>query len=178
MQIFAIACTAMVTVGTYYGLGRSKHIIDNPSDLAQAIKYTVIAPTLCLVSTSFGKVSALIFLVRLMGLAAPRWQIVTAWAVCGIMVASNILGVVVTIGFCSPVAKQWEPSLEGWCMSTQVQYDMSPRFPMRVRTSFAPSADKWRPFQNHRWLRDQHVPCLNGYHHSNLSRVANNKIEN
>lgn len=117
----AIACTALVTVGTYYGLGRSKHTIDSPSDLTEAIKYTVVAPTFFLLSTSFGKLTALIFLVRLMGLAAPRWQIVTVWAVCGVMVALNIIGFFITIGFCYPAAKQWNPSLEGWCMSTQLQ---------------------------------------------------------
>jgi hypothetical protein len=116
MQMSAIICTALVAVGTYYGLGRSKYTVDNPSDLSQAIIYTIISSTLNLVSTSFGKLSAIIFLVRLMGIAAPRWQLSAVWAAGGMMVVLSILGFVITIGFCYPAAKQWDPTLEGWCM--------------------------------------------------------------
>lgn len=130
MQTFAIACTALITVATYYGLGRSKYTIEDPSDLSEAMKYTFIAPTLAFASITCGKASALIFLVRLMGLAVPRWHSVTAWAASGIMVAMSVLGIVVTIGFCYPAARQWDPSIDGWCMSTKIQYGMSPRYSM------------------------------------------------
>lgn len=123
MQMSAVACTTLITLGTYYGLGRSKYTIDNPSDLSDAIKYTTIASTMSVVSTSFGKLSALIFLVRLMGIAAPRWHIVAAWAVCGILVAMNVWGFFITIGYCYPAAKQWNPAIEGWCMDPKLRYD-------------------------------------------------------
>lgn len=107
------------------------HSINSPSDLSNAIKYTVIPPALFLLSTTCGKLSALIFLVRLMGVAAEKWHFVILWAVCGIMVILNILGVIVTIGYCHPVAKQWDPSLEGWCMSAQFQYETISPIPYR-----------------------------------------------
>jgi hypothetical protein len=125
-QAFAITCTALATVGTYYGLGRSMASIPDPKHLSEAIKYTLILTDVFLVSIIFGKLSALIFLVRLMGLAAPRWQIVTVWIVCGIMVILNAVGVAITIGFCYPAAKQWDQSIEGSCMSPQFRYGMSP----------------------------------------------------
>lgn len=122
MQMSAVACTALITTGTYYGLGRSKYTIHNPNDLSEAIRYTIIALNVSMVSTSCGKLSALIFLVRLMGIAAPRWQRVVVWAVCGIMVVMNVWGFFLLIGFCHPAAKQWNPSLEGWCMDPKFRY--------------------------------------------------------
>lgn len=124
-QVSAVVCSALVTVGTRFGLGRPKDSISDSGDLANAIKYTVIAPALSVVSTTFGKLSALTFLVRLMGMAAQRWHLVVLWAICGIMVALNIFAVILIVGFCYPAAKQWDPSLDGWCMSLDVQYERS-----------------------------------------------------
>lgn len=121
----AIVCSALVTVGTKFGLGRSKDSIHNSGDLANAIKYTVIAPALSVVSSTFGKLSALTLLVRLMGMAAQRWHLVVLWAICGIMVALNIFAVILIVGFCYPAAKQWDPSIDGWCMGSNVQYEKS-----------------------------------------------------
>lgn len=122
-QISAVACSALITVGTYYGLGRSMHSIDDPGDLSKAIKYTVIPSALFLLSTTFGKLSALMFLVRLMGMATQRWHLIVLWVACSIMVVSNVLGIIITVGFCYPAARQWDPSLKGWCMSPQLQYE-------------------------------------------------------
>lgn len=62
----------LVTVGTHYGLGRHKDDIAEPRDRMLAIKYTVVAPNFSIISTSFSKASILVFLVLLMGDAAPR----------------------------------------------------------------------------------------------------------
>lgn len=74
------------------------------------------------VSTTFGKLSALTLLVRLMGMAAQRWHLVVLWVICGIMVSLNIFAVIIIVGFCYPASKQWDPSVDGWCMSLNVQY--------------------------------------------------------
>lgn len=112
----------LVTVGTKFGLGRPKDSIHDSDDLENAIKHTVIAPALSVVSTTFGKLSALTFLVRLTGMAAERWHLMVLWAICGIMVVLNIFAVVLIVGFCHPAAKQWNPTIDGWCMSPNVQY--------------------------------------------------------
>lgn len=121
----AVVCSGLVTVGTRFGLGRSKDTIHESDDLANAIKYTVIAPSLSIVSTTFGKLSALTLLVRLMGMTAQRWHLVVLWVICGIMVALNIFAVIIIVGFCYPAPKQWDPSIDGWCMSLDVQYGRS-----------------------------------------------------
>lgn len=124
-QTSAIICSSLVTVGTMFGLGRSKSSINDNGDLAKAIKYTVIAPAFSLISTTFGKLSALTLLVRLMGMAAERWHLVVLWAICGVMVAFNAFAIVLAVGFCYPASKQWNPSIDGWCMSPDVQYGRS-----------------------------------------------------
>lgn len=115
----------LVAIGTKFGLGRPKDSIHDSDDLENAIKYTVIAPAFSVVSTTFGKLSALTLLVRLMGMAAERWHLVVLWAICGIMVMLNIFAVILIVGFCHPAAKQWNPSIDGWCMSAEVQYERS-----------------------------------------------------
>lgn len=115
----------LVTIKTKFGLGRPKDSIHDSDDLENAIKYTVIAPAFSVVSTTFGKLSALTLLVRLMGMAAERWHLVVLWAICGIMVMLNIFAVTLIVGFCHPAAKQWNPSIDGWCMSPDVQYGRS-----------------------------------------------------
>lgn len=115
----------LVTIGTKFGLGRPKDSIHDSGYLENAIKYTVIAPALSVVSTTFGKLSALTLLVRLMGIAAERWHLMVLWAICGIKVMLNIFAVILIVGFCYPAAKQWNPSIDGWCMSPDVQYGRS-----------------------------------------------------
>lgn len=156
MQMCAVACSAMVTVGTYYGLGRSMDSIGDPSDVSKAIKFTVISSTLFFSSTAFGKLSAVIFLVRLKGVAAQRWHLVVIWAVCSIMLATNVLGIIFTAGYCYPAAKQWDASLEGWCMSPQLQYETEqpPPVPFHIALAYfqlCSFAKKW-PVSELSWV--------------------------
>lgn len=60
-----------------------------------------------------------------MGMAAQRWHLVLLWAICGIMVVLNTFAVALIVGFCYPAPKQWNPSIDGWCMSPEVQYGWS-----------------------------------------------------
>lgn len=137
MQMCAVACSATVTVGANHGLGRSTHSIGDPSDVSEAMKYTVISQALFFSSTAFGKLAAVIFLVRLKGMAARRWHLVVIWIVCSIMVGTHVLGVILTAGVCYPAAKQWHPSLEGWCMSSRFQYETNPpRLPFPIALAY------------------------------------------
>lgn len=169
-----MASTSLVTVGTWYGLGRPGYTIDDPSDLSQVIKYTVIAVSLGAVSTSFGKLSAVVFLIRLMGIAAPRWQVGAVWVICGIMVALNIWCFFITIGFCHPVARQWDPSIEGWCMDPKLRYELGHGSCRGSSSALRDSVHRLTSnplFQSYLWLCNCHLPWFNGYNYSNISRV-------
>ncbi|PKY00007.1 hypothetical protein P168DRAFT_337137 [Aspergillus campestris IBT 28561] len=72
----AIVCSSLARVGVYYGLERHINDIHNPDWKMKAFKYTVIAPNFSVVSTTAGKISVTVFLLRLMGQAATaprRW---------------------------------------------------------------------------------------------------------
>ncbi|KUM61537.1 hypothetical protein ACN42_g5580 [Penicillium freii] len=117
----AIVCSSLVQVGVSYGLGR--HLSDIPSayQQVQAIKYTVIAPNFSVVSTTTGKMSVTIFLLRLMGQSASaprRWFLYIMMAVS---IAWNVLAIVVIIGFCRPPERIWNPKADGSCFSLNFQ---------------------------------------------------------
>ncbi|PLN86958.1 hypothetical protein BDW42DRAFT_198408 [Aspergillus taichungensis] len=72
----AVVCSSLAQVGVYYGLGRHMNDIQNLDWRMKAFKYTVIAPNFSVVSTTAGKISVTVLLLRLMGQAATlprRW---------------------------------------------------------------------------------------------------------
>ncbi|KAF7518290.1 hypothetical protein PCG10_000530 [Penicillium crustosum] len=117
----ALVCSSLVQVGVSYGLGRHLGDIPNAYQQLQAIKYTVIAPNFSVVSTTTGKVSVTIFLLRLMGQSASaprRWFLYIMMAVS---IAWNVLAIVVIIGFCRPPERIWNPKVDGSCFSLNFQ---------------------------------------------------------
>ncbi|KAL7620315.1 hypothetical protein AAE478_009309 [Parahypoxylon ruwenzoriense] len=117
----AIVCSALVTVGVSHGLGRHREQITDLHDRSEAIKYTIIAPVLSIISSSCSKISILIFLVRLMGMTAKKWQLYFLWGLCVILVGLNIFAIVLIVRFCDPPARQWDPDIDGTCIDPQVQ---------------------------------------------------------
>ncbi|OQE47250.1 hypothetical protein PENCOP_c001G04670 [Penicillium coprophilum] len=117
----ALVCSALVQVAVSYGLGRHLNDISDPNQQVQAIKYTVIAPNFSVISTTTGKISVTIFLLRLMGQSASaprRWFLYILMAVS---IAWNVLAIVAIIGFCRPSERIWNPKVEGSCFSLNFQ---------------------------------------------------------
>lgn len=117
----AVVCSALAQVGVYYGLGRHINEIHNPDWRMKAFKYTVIAPNFSVVSTTSGKISVTVFLLRLMGQAATaprRWFLYILMVLC---VLWNILAIIAIIGFCRPAARIWNPKVPGKCFSLRFQ---------------------------------------------------------
>lgn len=101
----ALICSTLVQVAVHYGMGRHMSDISDPSQQIQAFKYTVIAPNFSSVSTTTGKMSVTIFLLRLMGQSGStprRWFLYVLMAVS---VAWNTLAIVLIIGFCRPAER-------------------------------------------------------------------------
>ncbi|KAI0474414.1 hypothetical protein F4859DRAFT_91758 [Xylaria cf. heliscus] len=121
-SLSAIVCSSLVTVGASYGLGRHKVDITDPHALSEAIKYTILAPSFSIISSTSSKISILIFLVRLVGMSAKKWHLYFLWGLCAVLVAFNITAIVLIIRFCDPPQKQWKPWLPGTCLNPQIQY--------------------------------------------------------
>jgi hypothetical protein len=109
-----------VTIGTSYGIGMHTVDIEDPNNLVQAIKYTIIAPAISLFASVLAKVSVVIFLMRLLGSAATMAHKVILYGATVIMIAANVFGVIIILGHCMPAQKTWLPSTPGTCMSGDV----------------------------------------------------------
>lgn len=117
----AVVCSSLAQVGVYYGLGRHMNDIHNLDWRMKAFKYTVIAPNFSVVSTTAGKISVTVFLLRLMGQAATmprRWFLYVLMVLC---VVWNIMAIIVIIGFCQPVERIWNQNVPGKCFSLRFQ---------------------------------------------------------
>lgn len=119
-QVSAIVCSVLVTVATQYGLGRHMASITSTHDQVLAHKYTIINPIPSIIASACGKVSVLIFLLRLMGHAAKRWHLIMLWTACALMVCINVFAIVIIVGFCYPAVAIWDPSVQGSCMSPSI----------------------------------------------------------
>ncbi|PWY94237.1 hypothetical protein BO94DRAFT_458467 [Aspergillus sclerotioniger CBS 115572] len=117
----AIVCSGLAQVGVHYGLGQHMADIVDAEWRIEAYKYTVIAPNFSMVSTTTGKLSVVVFLLRLMGQTATpakRWFL---YIFSAISVAWNVLAIIAIMGFCRPPQKIWRPEVEGSCFSLEFQ---------------------------------------------------------
>ncbi|KAL4813517.1 hypothetical protein BDW67DRAFT_177816 [Aspergillus spinulosporus] len=117
----AIICSSLTQIAVSHGLGKHETDILDPNDRVKAAKYTIIAPNFSVVSTVTGKISVVIFLLRLLTLSAKPWQRWFLYSLTLASIAWNILGIVAIIGYCRPTRKIWLPETEGSCMSPKFQ---------------------------------------------------------
>ncbi|KAL1957205.1 hypothetical protein VTO42DRAFT_6239 [Malbranchea cinnamomea] len=116
----ALTTTVMVSVGISYGFGLHVYDIPDPERRAQAIKWTMIPPAICLMSTALSKISVMLFLIRLLGLAANLVHKIILYSATTLMVGGNILAIVVLLAFCTPREKAWRPEIPGKCMDPRL----------------------------------------------------------
>ncbi|GKZ29846.1 hypothetical protein AbraIFM66950_006707 [Aspergillus brasiliensis] len=117
----AIVCSGLAQTGVHYGLGKHMADIPNAEWKIEAFKYTVIAPNFSMVSTTTGKLSVAVFLLRLMGKTASpakRWFL---YIFSVISIAWNVLAIVAIMGYCRPAEKIWRPEVPGSCFSLKFQ---------------------------------------------------------
>ncbi|KAL3475963.1 hypothetical protein BJX99DRAFT_151052 [Aspergillus californicus] len=117
----AIVCSALAEVAVHYGLGQHTTDIADLSHRTQAVKYTVIAPNFSVISTTTGKISVTIFLLRLMGASAGTFQRWFLYILTLVSVIMNVLAIIAIIGFCRPAKKIWIPDTPGSCFSLNFQ---------------------------------------------------------
>ncbi|KAL4780574.1 hypothetical protein BJX76DRAFT_364175 [Aspergillus varians] len=117
----ALVCSSLAQVAVSYGLGIHTDDIASVDDRVNAAKYTVIAPNFSVVSTTTGKISVAIFLLRLIGQSAKTWQRWFLYILTMVSIAWNVFAIIVIIGFCRPPEKIWLPETPGSCFSLQLQ---------------------------------------------------------
>lgn len=109
--------TALVSAGVYHGYGLHLEDIKDPRDREQALKYTYVAPSISIVASTFGKVSMVLFLIRLLGHSARKRHLWFLWSVTLIMILLNVFAIGILLGGCSPMRKAWIPTTPGTCIN-------------------------------------------------------------
>lgn len=117
----ALTCSALAQVAIKYGLGMHFLDIESPSDRINAFKYTIIAPCFSVVSTTTGKISVVLFLLRVLGRTASKAQKYFLYILTIVSIILNTLCIVVLAGFCIPAERIWNPHVPGHCMSLLTQ---------------------------------------------------------
>ena len=120
-KLSALVCSALVSEGIKHGLGVHYQSIPDPEDRIEAFKYTIIAPNFSVISTTTGKISVVLFLLRMMGQAGTKAKRYFLYAITLVSVIANVMCIIVLIGFCMPARRIWDSSVPGRCMSLKTQ---------------------------------------------------------
>jgi len=64
--------TVLVSAGVHHGYGMHLADIKTPEDRKKALMYTYVAPSVSIFAATFGKISMVLFLVRLLGHSAKK----------------------------------------------------------------------------------------------------------
>ena len=100
---------ALVSAAISHGYGM--HLVDicDPLDREQALMLTYVAPTISILASTLGKLSMVLFLVRLLGQLARRIHLWLLYSVAAVMIGANIFTVGLLLGGCMPMEKSWRP---------------------------------------------------------------------
>jgi hypothetical protein len=108
---------ALVSIGVYHGYGLHLEDIKGSHDREHALMYTYVAPSISIVASTFGKVSMVLFLVRILGHSAKKRHFWFLYSVTFVMIGLNVFAIGILLGGCSPMQRAWIPSLPGTCIT-------------------------------------------------------------
>lgn len=99
------------------------HLLEilDQDDRTIAFKYTIIAPKFSVMNTTAGKISVVLFLLRLMGQAVTKTKRTFLYVSTIVSIIVNVMYIVVLMGLCIPAEKIWNSSTPGHCMSLMTQ---------------------------------------------------------
>jgi hypothetical protein len=109
----------LVSIGVKHGYGLRLEDIIELNERKLALKFTYISPSPSILASTSGKISKVLFLLRLLGHSATRRHRYFLFSVAAIMVALNIFTNGVILGQCSPIEKGWKPWIPGKCLSAR-----------------------------------------------------------
>jgi hypothetical protein len=111
---------ALLSAAVTHGYGLHVESIQNSYDREQALMYTFVAPTASILASTSGKMSMVLFLVRVLGQSTRKVHLWLLYSVTVIMIGANIFTMGVLLGGCTPMEKSWKPEISGSCVAPVV----------------------------------------------------------
>lgn len=111
---------ALISTVVTHGYGLHLDDISDPHDREQALMYTFVAPTASILASTLGKISMVLFLVRVLGQSTRKIHLWLLYSVTAIMIGANIFTVGVLLGGCTPMEKTWKPETPGSCVAPTI----------------------------------------------------------
>ena len=111
----------VATPEVYYGTGRHVFYLDH-YERVMAVKLNWVTQAFHIISTSVGKISIVLFIMRMIGNGhkIQKWMLT-------IMVSALFIISVICVAFifaqCTPAAALWDPTISGKCWAPTVQQD-------------------------------------------------------
>lgn len=111
---------ALISAAVTHGYGLHLIEITDPSDREKTLMLTFLAPAVSVVASTLGKISMVLFLVRLLGSSTKKVHLWLLYGVTAIMIGVNIFMIGILLGQCTPMEKSWKPHVDGTCVSLAV----------------------------------------------------------
>ncbi|EEQ35660.1 uncharacterized protein MCYG_08479 [Microsporum canis CBS 113480] len=119
--VLALACgcvnTALLTVAVFAGLGRRQVYLEK-SQLIQIFKYTWLSQPFHIMCINWGKVSAMLLIIRIIERA--KHQVRYFYAAIAFLTVVNTGCVGIIVGQCRPPDAFWNPLIKGKCWKPSV----------------------------------------------------------
>ncbi|KAJ8117930.1 hypothetical protein OPT61_g972 [Boeremia exigua] len=158
-----IAMAALVTAGVHYGYGLHLADITNANDQEKALMYTYLAPSISIVASTLGKISMVLFLVRLLGHSAKKRHVWFLSSVTVVMIGLNLFAIGILLGGCTPMQKAWVPTTPGTCIHPNML-----EYGGRIQSSEKTSNDAFDMFadlrssERYHGFDNSYIPGLHG----------------
>ncbi|EFQ96944.1 integral membrane protein [Nannizzia gypsea CBS 118893] len=115
--VFGCVNVALLTVAVYYGLGRRQAYLDK-SQVEQVFRYTWLSQPFHIMCINWGKVSAILLIIRI--IESAKRQVRYFYAAIVFLTIINTGCVCIMVGQCQPPDAFWNPRLGGKCWSPSV----------------------------------------------------------
>lgn len=112
--------TSLLTASVRHGLGKHATSL-TAAEYINANKYNWISQGCHVMSTNFGKVSVILFLLRIVVNSRP--QRVFLYTVMAMLMVINSVCVFTIFGQCTPTSRLWDQDIPGYCWPPYSQRD-------------------------------------------------------
>ncbi|EZF30147.1 hypothetical protein H109_01242 [Trichophyton interdigitale MR816] len=119
-MVLAIMDTSLLTASVHHGLGKHATSLTE-AEYINANKYNWISQGCHVMSTNFGKVSVILFLLRIV--VNSRSQRVFLYTVMAMLMVINSVCVFTIFGQCTPTSRLWDQDIPGYCWPPHYQRD-------------------------------------------------------